>query len=77
VAIIAVLLAGALSVPLTGTLMNPVFSMTGISQVDYTYNILNITAVFPGIIIAMTVISVFITSLYTNKIKSSDMANLE
>ena len=75
--IIAVLLGMLLSVPATNLMMTPIFKFMGMHQVHYKYNLLKILLIYPGIILGVTAVSVSFTALYTNKIKSSDTANIE
>ena len=56
----------------------PIFGSMGLEMgVEYVQNPVEIYAVFPIIVLAATVISAFLTSLYTGKIKSSDTASIE
>ncbi len=74
----AVLLAELLGMPLTKLCFDPIFGSMGLEMgVEYVQNPVEIYAVFPVIVLAATAASAFFTSLYTNKIKSSDTANIE
>lgn len=73
----AVLLAGCLSIPLTKLCISPVFGMMGTSNVDFLIEPLKVFLIYPGIVLAITVMITFITALYTKKIKSSDTACIE
>ncbi len=74
----AVLIAEFLGMPLTKLCFDPIFGTMGLEMgVEYVQNPVEIYAVFPVIVLAATAASAFFTSLYTNKIKSSDTANIE
>ncbi len=74
----AVLIAEFLGMPLTKLCFDPIFGSMGLEMgVEYVQNPVEIYAVFPVIVLAATAASAFFTSLYTNKIKSSDTANIE
>ena len=74
----AVLIAELLGLPLTKLCFDPIFGSMGLELgVEYVQNPVEIYAVFPIIVLAATVISAFLTSLYTGKIKSSDTASIE
>jgi putative ABC transport system permease protein len=45
--------------------------------VDYVVNPLEMWLIFPVIILAVTAISAYLTSLYTRKIKASDVSGIE
>ena len=74
----AVLIAELLGLPLTKLCFDPVFGSMGLEMgVEYVQNPVEICTVFPIIVLAATVVSAFLTSLYTGKIKSSDTASIE
>lgn len=74
----AVLIAELLGLPLTKLCFDPIFRSMGLEMgVEYMRNPVEIYAVFPVIVLAATVVSAFLTSLYTKKIKSSDTASIE
>lgn len=78
VAVIAVIVAGVLAVPFLHIFIDPVFKMMGMQiGVEYVLDISEMYFALPALIFATTVISAFITSLYTVKIKASDTANIE
>ena len=78
VAVVASLFAAALCLPLTKLVIDPIFGVMGaVSGVGYEIVPLEIFAVYPVIIVAVTIISAFFTSIYTNTIKSSDASNIE
>ncbi len=74
----AVLLAELLGMPLTKLCFDPIFGTMGLEMgVEYMQNPVEIYVIFPVITLAATVVSAFLTSLYTKKIKSSDTASIE
>ena len=77
VALASVILAAALSIPLTKLCITPIFGMMGATEVDYNIVPLKVFVLYPGIILVMTIIVAWITALYTKTIKSSDTANIE
>ena len=78
VGIIAVLIGEIFAIPLTHLCIDPIFKMMGMElSVDYVINPVEMYLIFPVVVLSTTTISAFLTSLYTRKIKSSDMANIE
>ena len=78
VGIIAVVIGEIFALPLTNLCMDPAFMMMGLDKgVDYLVNPIEMYLIFPGLLLATTAASAFLTSLYTRKIKSSDTANIE
>ena len=74
----AVLIAELLGMPLTKLCFDPIFRSMGLEMgVEYMQNPVEIYVIFPVIALAATVVSAFLTSLYTKKIKSSDTASIE
>lgn len=75
---IAVIIAELLGMTFTKLCFDPIFGTMGLEMgVEYVQNPAEIYAVFPAVVLAATAASAFFTSLYTNKIKSSDTANIE
>lgn len=77
VAMVAMLLAVVLSIPMTDLCISPIFGMMGASDIDYNYDILRGFVMYPGAVLLVTVVTAFITSLYTKKIVSRDTASIE
>ncbi|MBQ3544315.1 MAG: ABC transporter permease [Lachnospiraceae bacterium] len=78
VGIIVVIMGEILALPLTHLCIDPIFKMMGMElAVDYIVNPIEMYLIFPLVILVTTVVSAFLTSLYTRKIKSSDTANIE
>ena len=74
----AVLIAELLGMPLTKLCFDPIFRSMGLEMgVEYMQNPVEIYVIFPVIALAATIVSAFLTSLYTKKIKSSDTASIE
>ena len=74
----AVLIAELLGMQLTKLCFDPIFGSMGLEMgVEYIQTPVEIYAVFPVIVLLTTIVSAFLTSLYTRKIKSSDTANIE
>ena len=78
IGIIAVIISEILVMPLTHLCIDPVFKMMGLEiGVDYVKNPSELYIIIPGVLFITTMISAFITSLYTRKIKSSGISNNE
>ena len=78
VALVASMFAAILCMPLTKITMDPIMAIMGaVSGVGYNIHPVEIFVVYPVIIVAITIISAFFTSIYTNTIKSSDATNIE
>ena len=78
VAFIASILAAIFCMPLTKLTIDPVFAVMGaVSGVGYEIVPFEIFLVYPAIIVAVTIISAFFTSIYTNTIKAHDASNIE
>ena len=77
VTLFAMILAAALSIPMTKLCISPIFGMMGTSKIDYAIDPLQIFLIYPGIIVITTLVTAFLTSLTSRSIKSSDTANIE
>ena len=77
VSIFAMILAAALSIPMTHLCISPIFGMMGVSKVNYAIKPLQIFLIYPAVIIITTLITAFLISLSSRTIKSSDTANIE
>lgn len=75
--IITEVLAIILALPITKLWCNQVFGMMGAHDINYFINPVHIYLLYPGIVLAATVIISAIAALSTNKIKSSDTASIE
>ncbi len=76
-AVISVLLAAVVSIPMTNLCITPVFGMMGAARITYNIDPLQIFIIYPGIVFLMTVLTAAVTALYTKTIKSSDTADIE
>lgn len=78
VGILSSLIAVALCMPLTKLAIDPIFGIMGaVSGVEYEINYFEVFAFYPLIILAVTVLSTFLTSLYVGTVKASDTADIE
>ena len=77
VALAAMALAVGLSVPMTVLCISPIFGLMGASDISYNYDILQCFVLYPGTVLIVTVVTAFITALYTKKIVSRDTASIE
>ena len=77
VTLFAVILAAALSIPLTYLTISPIFGMMGMSNMTYAIDGLQLFVIYPSIILGVTLLIAFVTALYTKTIKSSDTASIE
>ena len=75
--LVAVIFAGAISIPLTYLTIGPIFQSMGMTTMTFAINPLSIFVVYPLIILAATLLVAFVTSLITKTIKSSDTASIE
>lgn len=78
VGIIVVIIGEIFALPLTHLCIDPIFKMMGMElAVDYVIDSMEMYFICPFVILLTTTVSALLTSLYTRKIKSSDMANIE
>lgn len=77
VSLIAVILAGAISIPMTRLCITPIFGMMGAKDIIYNIKPLEIFVLYPVIILLMTFAIAFIVSVYTKTIKCKDTSNIE
>lgn len=78
VAFAAVVLSLVSFMPISNVIMNWICAMIGdVSDIRCDYDPTEIFAVFPAILVGITVIGAFLTALYTRTIKSSDTASIE
>lgn len=71
------ILAVILTVPVTKLWCNPIWKMMGAVNVNYYFNPLSLLVIYPGIILTITLAAVSVTVLYTRKISSRDIVNIE
>lgn len=77
VALMAVILAAIISIPMTDLCISPIFGMMGARNISYNIVVWKVFGLYPGIVVLATIIVSFITSQYTRSIKSSDTAHIE
>lgn len=78
VGIIAIIIAEIFAMPLTSLCINPIFRMMGLEiGVEYVTNPIELYLIFPILILVTTMISAFLTALYTKSIKASDASCIE
>ena len=77
-ALIAVCVASAAVLPISKALINFIFSMIGsVKGCDIAFNAVEIFAVCPAILLGVTLVGTFLTSLCTKSIKAADTASIE
>ena len=78
VTLFAVIFAAVCSIPMTHLVISPVFGMMGATEVSYVIDPWQIFVIYPGIILAMTILSsAVVTTVFGRTIKSRDTANIE
>lgn len=77
VAIAAELLAILLTYPVTKLWADPIWRTMGCIHVDYYFKPLSLLVIFPGIILLINFVSIWLTAGYTRKIVSNDVRNIE
>ena len=77
VGIAASILAAAITPVLTKVAITPIFGMMGAENIDFDYNPLLTFTVYPLMVLALTVISAFLTAQYTRTIAASETSNIE
>ncbi len=77
VAAFAELLAIALTHPVTKLWCDPIWKMMGATNVSYYFKPLSLLVVYPGIILCITLVSVWLTAGRTKRITCTDTGNVE
>ncbi len=78
VGVVAVLFAELLLRPFLRLCIDPIFKMMGMEvAVDYAINPIEVYVVLPLVVLGTTMVTAFLTVLYTKKIKAADVAGLE
>ncbi len=78
VSVLAAIISSALCLPMTGLVMDPLFSLMGsTTHIDYKLVPWEIFGLYPAAIIIITAVSAFITSLSTISIKASQTSDIE
>ena len=74
---VAVILAELLLRPFLRLCIDPIFRMMGMEvAVDYAINPIEVYVVLPLVVLGTTMITAFLTVLYTKRIKAADVAGL-
>ena len=77
VAFFAMILAAGLSIPMTKLCISQIFGMMGAYQINYAIRPVQIFLLYPGVILIVTLIVAYLTSLSSRGIHASDTANIE
>ena len=75
-AVIASVIAMAVSIPVTNLAGGAIFKMMGASSVDWVHSISSL-AKYPAILLIVTVLIAWFTALYTGSVKARDTASIE
>lgn len=75
-ACISVVIAMALSIPITNIAISPVFGMMGAKKVDFVYNFMSLIQ-YPIVLVAVTVLIAYLTALYSKTVEARDTASIE
>lgn len=76
-ALIAAILAAVCSIPMTELCITPVFGIMGASDVNYNIEPLQIFFLYPAVIFAVTIVTAWLSSLYTRSIQTCEATNIE
>lgn len=78
VGVVAVFFAELLLRPFLRLCIDPIFKMMGMEiAVDYAINPVEVYVVLPLVVLGTTMVTAFLTVLYTKKIKAADVAGME
>ena len=78
ISVIVCVIASVASIPLTGCVLTPILSMVGkVRNVPSSFNAADIFLINPMILIAVTTLGAFCTSLFTRTITANDAASIE
>lgn len=77
IAAVSEFFAAILTYPVTKLWCDPVWSMMGATDVNYFFNPVSLLVVYPGIIMLITLLSVWITAGCTKSITCNDVGNVE
>ena len=75
-AVVAVVIAIIISIPLTDFAGNTIFKSMGAAAIKYVHNVESLLK-YPILIVGVTIIITWITSLYTGTVKARDTASIE
>lgn len=77
VTVISEFLAIIFTYPVTKLWCDPIFKQMGATDVKYLFKPVSLLIIYPGIILVINILAVFLTALYINKITSKDVRNIE
>jgi len=77
IAVVSELLAVILTYPITKLWCDPIWKMMGAENVAYYFNPVSLIAIYPAIIMLITLVSVRITAGFTKSITCNDCGNAE
>lgn len=77
VAIISEIFAILLTYPITKLWCDPIWNMMGAKNVDYYFKPFSLLVIYPGIILIINFLAVWFTALFSRKITSRDVLNIE
>lgn len=77
IALISELLTVVLTYPVTKLWSDIIWNMMGTTDVEYYFDPLSIIVIYPGIILLITFVSVFLTAEVSGKIKCNEVRNVE
>ncbi len=77
VSIVSEVLAVIFTYPVTKLWCDPIWNMMGAGNVDYYFKPVSLLIIYPGIILIFNFMSVLFTAMYTKKIVSNDVRNIE
>lgn len=77
VTVITEVFAVALTYPITKLWCDPIWHMMGLSHVTYYFNPLSLCVIYPGIILLINLLTVWLTAGIARKITCNDVGNVE
>lgn len=77
VAVITEVLAIGLTYPITKLWCDPIWNMMGATHVEYYFKPLSLCVIYPGIILLINLLTVWLTAGITKKITCNDVGNVE
>lgn len=77
VAVITEVLAVGLTYPVTKLWCDPIWKMMGATSVEYYFKPLSLCVIYPGVILLINLVTVWLTAGVTKKITCNDIGNVE
>ena len=78
IGIVSTIAAVILSTPVTSLSITPVFRMMGAAfGIEYDIKPLEVYVIYPAVVLAVTILSSMLTSLYTRRIAASQASSIE